>query len=148
MSLSCRGASYTFIAVLTAAMVTCVSVAFALFSHSVTGGPFGVATSTLAPPTLVTAYQPSCHGSRPIEIALSWTATSSTYASSYTVERATAGNGSYVTIASVTASSTSYTDSEALAPYTTYYYRVSAVYRAWSATSSAVSVKTSSKTCG
>jgi hypothetical protein len=138
-----------FIAILlTGAALVCSPLALALFTKSTPGGPLTVASSTLTAPTNLTAVQATCRVNKSIEINLTWTATSSSYATSYTVERSTGGSSSYTAIGTVSTSKTSYTDSESsLNPSTTYYYRVSTVYHAWIAASSAASLKTSSKSC-
>jgi hypothetical protein len=133
---------------LAVAMLASAQVALAVFAHTATGGPLTLATATLSPPKAVSAAQVNCRTNKNPEIEVSWTATSSTYATSYTVERATAGAGPYTSVGSVSIGETSYTDkSGSLASSTTYYYRVTAVYRSWNATSTTASVKTLSKLC-
>jgi hypothetical protein len=142
------GISAVVLALVAVALLVSAQVALAVFTKVVTGGPLTVATSTLSPPSGVTASQFNCRTNRTSEIEVAWSATSSGYATSYTVERATASSGPYTALSSVPIGKTSYTDSSgSLAYSTTYYYRVSAVYRSWSATSAAASVKTLSKTC-
>jgi hypothetical protein len=143
--------TYTHAAIL--AMVACVllagaPVALALFTHTATGGPLTVASATLAAPGSVKAAQVSCRTNKTPEVEVSWSATSSAYATSYTVERATASAGPYTSVSSVPIGETAYTDKGAsLASSTTYYYRVSAVFRSWNAASTSGSVKTLSKSC-
>jgi len=133
---------------LAVAMLASAQVALAVFSHTATGGPLTVATATLAPAKGLTAAQINCRTNKTPEIEVSWTATSSTYATSYTVERATLSTGPYTAVGSVAISKTSYTDKSASLTYsTTYYYRVAAVYESWSATSTAASVKTLDQLC-
>jgi hypothetical protein len=140
--------SAAILALLAVAMLASARVALAVFTHTATGGPLTLATATLSPPTGDTASQVNCRANKNPEIEVTWTATSSTYATSYTVERATASAGTYTAIASVAYGKTSYTDKSAsLASSTTYYYRVSAEYLSWSATSTVASVKTLSKLC-
>jgi hypothetical protein len=132
----------------TAAMLASAQVALAVFAHTATGGPLTIASSTLSPATGVNASQVNCRIDKTPEIEVTWSATSSTYASTYTVERATASAGPYTTLASVAISKTSYTDKSGLLQYsTTYYYRVTTVYDSWSATSTVASVKTLSALC-
>jgi hypothetical protein len=129
-------------------MLASAQVALAVFTHTATGGPLTVATATLSPPTGVSATQVNCRINKNPEIEVSWTATSSTWASTYTVERATASTGPYTSVASVAIGKTSYTDKSASLGYsTTYYYRVAAVYQSWSATSTPASVKTLNSLC-
>jgi hypothetical protein len=136
------------LALLTAVLLASAQVALAVFSKTAAGGPLTVATSTLAAPGKATATQVSCRIGKTPEIEVSWSATSSSYASTYTVERATASTGPYTSVSSVPVGETAYTDKSAsLAFSTTYYYRVSAVYRSWTAASSAGTVKTLGKYC-
>ncbi len=136
------------LAFLTGATLAGAHVALAVFNDSAAGGPLTLITATLSPAKGVTAAQVNCRTNKNPEIELDWTATNSTYATSYTVERATASAGPYTSVASVAIGKTAYTDSSgALASSTTYYYRVAAVYRSWSAPSTAASVKTLSKFC-
>ncbi len=140
--------SAAILALLAIVMLASAQAALAVFTHAAAGGPQTIATSTLAAPKGVSAAQVNCRTNKSPEIEIGWSATSSTYATSYTVERASASAGPYTAVASVPIAETSYTDkSGALASSTTYYYRVSAVYRSWSATSAAASVKTLSKFC-
>jgi hypothetical protein len=133
---------------LVVAMLASAQVALAVFNKAVTGGPLTVATSTLVAPAKVTATQVNCRTNKNPEIEVSWTATTSTYASSYMVERATASAGPYTSVSSVALGETSYTDkSGSLASSSTYYYRVTVVYRSWSAASTTISVKTLGKLC-
>ena len=140
--------SVAILALFAAVLLSSAQVALAVFNKTVTAGPLTVATATLAAPGKPTPTQASCREKTP-EIEVSWSATSSSYASTYTVERATAGSGPYTSVSSVPIGETTYIDKSASLTYsTTYYYRVSAVYRSWTAASTAASVKTSSKSCG
>jgi hypothetical protein len=130
------------------AILALAPAALAVFTHTASGGPLQVATSKLAPPTAITATQINCKGLENPEIEVTWSATSSTYATAYTVERATASAGPYTSLASMPFAQTAYADqSSALANSTTYYYRVSATYRSWSATSAVTSLTTFNKHC-
>jgi fibronectin type 3 domain-containing protein len=143
-----KSVSLAILAVAVVAMLAGAQVALAVFTKTAAGGPLTVETATLAAPTDVSATQVSCRSNKNPEIDVSWSATSSTYATSYTVERATALAGPYTAVGSVATPKTSYTDTSGSLGYsTTYYYRVAAVYRSWSATSTAASVKTLSKFC-
>jgi fibronectin type 3 domain-containing protein len=123
-------------------------VALAVFGHTATGGPLTLASATLAAPGSVKAAQVGCRTNKTPEIEVSWSATSSTYATSYTVERATTGSGPYTSVASVPIGETSSTDKSASLGYsTTYYYRVTTVFHSWSTSSTSASVKTLSKYC-
>jgi fibronectin type 3 domain-containing protein len=145
------GRTYTRVAIL--AILACVllagaPVALAVFTHTVTGGPLTVASATLASPGSVKATQVNCRTNRTPEVEVSWSETSSTYASSYTVERATASSGPYTSVASVPIGETSYTDKSGSLGYsTTYFYRVIAVFHSWSTSSTGASVKTLTRLC-
>lgn len=129
-------------------MLASAQAALAVFTHIATGGPLTVATSTLAAPGKVSAAQVNCRVSKTPEIEVSWSASSSSYATSYTVERATASSGPYTSESSVAIGKTSYIDSSGSLGYsTTYYYRVSTVYHSWTAQSTTASVKTLNKNC-
>jgi hypothetical protein len=139
---------FTVLVLLVSAMLTCAPLALAVFNKTVVGGPLTVGTSTLAAPGTVSAAQVNCRGNKTPEIEVTWSASSSSYATSYAVERATAGSGPYTPVASVAIGKATYLDSSvALAYATTYYYRVSTAYRSWSSASATASVKTLSKSC-
>ncbi len=140
--------SLAIFAVAVVALLAGAQVALAVFTKTAVGGPLTVVTATLAAPTGVSATQANCRNNKTPEIGVAWSATSSTYATSYTVERATASAGPYTVLGSVAVPKTSYTDTSGTLGYsTTYYYRVAAVYRSWSATSTPASVKTLSRFC-
>jgi hypothetical protein len=141
--------SSAILALLATAMLVSAQVALAAFTHTAAGGPLTLTAATLVAPGNVTVTQVSCRSNKTPEIEASWSATSSGYATSYTVERATASGGPYTSLGSVPIGETSYIDkSGSLAYSTTYYYRTAAVFHSWSATSTAASVKTLSKFCG
>ncbi len=143
-----RGISAVAFALAAVALLAGAQLALAVFNKSAAGGPLTVATSTLSPASTVSATQTNCRTNKSPEIAVEWEATGSSYASSYTIERATTSAGPYTSVASVAIAKTSYTDSSAALGYsTTYYYRVGTVYQSWSATSSSASVKTLGKSC-
>ncbi len=141
---------YSFTAVLaivTLVALTSATAAFAVFSAKATGGPITVASASLSAPKTVKAAQTKCKTNHTPEILVEWGATSSEAATEYAIERATASNGPYTEVASVSISKRSYTDTSQLGYSTTYYYRVSATVESWSAASSAASVKTFGKSC-
>jgi hypothetical protein len=143
-----RGISLALIVLVAATMLASAQIAVAVFNKTATGGPLTITTATLSPPTGVSATQVNCHIGKSPEIGVEWTATSSSYAASYTVERATASAGPYTALSSVATSKTSYTDKSASLGYSiTYYYRVTAVYDSWGASSTSASVKTLSSLC-
>ncbi len=130
------------------ALLVLAGAASALFSAKATGGPAQIATATMLPPSLTSVTQVSCRTNKTPNIEVSWSASGSSYTSGYSVERATASAGPYTVIASLSSGESSYLDSSASLGYsTTYYYRVSASLHSWSAASTAVSVKTLSKSC-
>jgi hypothetical protein len=142
------GRTIAILVLFAAAALVGAQVAPAFFNKAATGGPLTVATSTLSPPGGVSATQVNCRNNKPVEIEVAWSATSSGYATSYTVERAGAAGGPYTALSSVPIAKTSYIDSgESPAYSTTYYYRVTVMYRSWSATSASASVKTLSRLC-
>lgn len=129
-------------------MLASTQIALAVFSKTVTGGPLTVASATLSAPSKASASQTNCRNNKTPDITVTWSESSSSYLTSYSIERATLSNGPYTAVASVNNSETSYTDgSNQLAYSTTYYYRVSAMYKSWTAASSSASVKTLSKSC-
>jgi hypothetical protein len=147
MPTSRRAFACLILATLASAVLVSAPVALALFADSEKGGPETVSSGAILAPTNATAAQVNCRVNKSPEANLTWTASSSSYVTSYSVERSTSSNGSYTVLGSVSASKTSYTDGESLAYSTTYYYRVSAVYRSWEATSSVSTLKTLNKTC-
>jgi len=131
-----------------AALLASAPLALAAFTHTASGGPLTLASATLSPASGISATQAKCHTNRTPEIEISWSATSSSYATSYTVERATSSTGPYTALATIAlGGATSYTDSGSLGYSTTYYYRVAVVFHSWSATSATASISTLSKSC-
>jgi hypothetical protein len=136
------------LAVLAAVALASAQVALAVFNKTATGGPLTVATATFAAPGKPAATEVNCRSNKTPEIEVAWSATSSSYASAYAVERATASAGPYTSVSSVPIGETAYTDKSASLAYSsTYYYRVSAVYHSWNASSTSGSVRTLSKFC-
>ncbi len=143
-----RRYSSVIVALVMAVTLASAPVALAVFAHTAAGGPLTVASATLAAPGNVKASQISCRTNKTPEIEVSWSATSSTYATSYSVERATASSGPYTALGSAAVGETSYTDKSVSLGYsTTYYYRVSSVFHSWSTSSTSASLKTLSKYC-
>jgi hypothetical protein len=125
------------IAVLTAVAVTAVPISLAMFTNNASNnGSFTAAT--LAPPTGVSATGGT-------SVTLNWTASTSTGATGYKVERATALAGPYGQIGTATPiSATSYLDSPSAG---TYWYRLSTYIGNWtSATTTPVSATVSTST--
>jgi hypothetical protein len=142
-----QGTTAAILVLLAGAMLLSAQVALAVFTHTAGGGPLTVATATLAAPGSVKATQASCKISKAPEVEVTWSATTSTYTTSYTVERATVSSGPYTSLGSVAMGETSYTDKSSLSYSTTYYYRASSVFHSWTATSGSTSAKTLSKSC-
>jgi hypothetical protein len=139
----------TLVAALVTVLALCgASAAAAMFTKAAIGGPMSVASATLAPPTALSAAQTGCKSSKPPTIAVGWTATSSSFATGYRVERATASGGPYTVVATVAIGTTSYLDADpALGYATTYFYRALSTFRSWTTASTAVSVTTLSSKC-
>jgi hypothetical protein len=124
-------------------------VAQAIFTVTAKGGPMAISSATLAAPATVTAEQTACKKNQPVTISVSWSKTTSSFATSYTLERATATNGPYTAVATgISIALTSYEDtSPTLESSTTYYYRVAPNYHSWSTPSTPVKVKTLNRQC-
>lgn len=116
---------------------------------SATGATVTVASATMPGPGAPSAEQVNCRrGGGQVEIELQWSATSASYATAYTIERAAAGSSNYSPLATLPIGTLAYIDASAsLNTTTTYSYRVSATYRSWSASSPAASVTTANKQC-
>ena len=100
-----------------------------------------VTTAALAAPTSLSGTG-DCAGPLTPEVDLSWTATTSTFATGYAIRRRLVG-GTYVTVGTVTGrTTTTYTDLGPLAPNTQYEYVVRAVYASWTADSASASATT------
>ncbi len=147
MPTSRRALACIILATLAGAVLVSAPDTLALLTDSAQGGPETVSSGSVAAPTGVASAQVNCRVNKSPEVTVTWTASSSGYITSYEVERSTSINGSYMALGSVSASKTSFTDSESLGYSTTYYYRVSAAYRSWSAPSSVSSLKTFNKNC-
>lgn len=107
-----------------------------------------IATATLAAPTGLAVNQISCKKNSPPQIALSWTPSTSSFTSGYTIYRTTTSGTGYTQIGTTNSSTSSFTDPSTTLGYTTtYYYVVDATYQSWSARSAQSSVTTLSKQC-
>jgi hypothetical protein len=117
-------------------------VALAGWSSSLTAGPLPVSSATLAAPTAAAATTSACskHDATTIQVAVSWTATSSAFASGYTIKRGTAVGGPFTTVGSVSGLATvTFTDTTGtLAISTNYYYVVVATFASWTSQNSNV----------
>ena len=116
-----------------AAIVVSAGLALAVFGNTPSVGSNAFTTTTLAAPTGLGATGGT-------NIVLTWTATTSTFASGYNVLRSSTSGGSYTTIAQVTPRTTvTYTDNPAAG---TYYYVLQSYFQNW------VSVNTAEVTAG
>lgn len=116
-----------------AAVVVGVEVALAVFGSTGSVGSNAFTTTSLAAPT-----SPGATGGT--NIVLTWTATSSTFASGYNVLRSSTNGGPYSQLAQVTPRTTvTYTDSPSAG---TYYYVLQAYFQNW------ISVNTAQVTAG
>ncbi|HTN80682.1 MAG TPA: hypothetical protein VMK16_13470 [Acidimicrobiales bacterium] len=114
-----------------AAVILAPQSALGLFTSSRTVGANAFSTSTLASPTGLGA---SGSGNA---IALTWTATTSTFASGYDILRSTTSGGPYSVVGQVTPRTTiTYTDS-AVTAGTTYFYVIRATYQSWTSANTA-----------
>ena len=121
--------------------------ALAIFTKIATGGPVTVATASLAAPGKASTSQYNCRSGKSPEVEVGWSATTSTYATSYAVERATVAAGPYTLLSSVAIGKLSYIDVGPLSYSTTYYYRVSSIFKSWSTSTAYSTVKTLNKFC-
>ncbi len=136
------------VALVAACALASAHVALGVFSKTAAGGSLTVASSTLSPATALNLTQVNCRIKKTPEIEVDWAATSSGYVTSYVVERATSSSGPFSERTTLPAEQTVYTDKGGSLTYsTTYYYRVSAVYRSWSAVTTVKSIKTLSSSC-
>ena len=104
-----------------------VPVALAIFTESPSVGGNAFSSDTLNAPTGLGATGGAT-------VALSWTATTDTYAAGHRVYRGTASAGPYSPIADVTPRTTvTYNDTPAAG---TYYYVVRAYYQSWESANS------------
>jgi hypothetical protein len=130
-----------------AALIT-ASLAGASFTSAATGGPIRISTATLQPPTGTTATQTNCNNNKPVQITISWTATTSAFAAGYSIQRSTTSGGPYSTIGTTPIATTTYIDNNPTLAYTTtYYYVVQATYQSWTATSNLATVTTLNNKC-
>jgi hypothetical protein len=135
-------------AVAVAVALAAASTATAQFTRSAAAGPASLASATLAPPTATTAAQTNCKANKPVTITVSWTATTSVFATGYRIERATSTAGPFSLVASIAIGTTSQVDSSPGLAYTTpYVYRVLATFQSWTAPSAAASMTTLSSVC-
>lgn len=89
-----------------------------------------IVTAQLSPPASATTSRGLCVAVLGDAIVVSWTASPSTFRDGYAVQRSLTSTGPFLTIATVSSSASSYTDSGLLYS-TTYYYRVVATKVLW-----------------
>jgi hypothetical protein len=123
------------------------SLAIAQFTRTASAS-LPLSSTTLAPPTALSPVQTNCKNSKPPEITVTWTATTSAFATGYTVERAPAAGGPFATVATLASGTTSTVDPDLTLAYTTtYFYRVSSTFHSWTGTSAVASVTTLNNKC-
>jgi hypothetical protein len=117
-------------------------VALGAWSSSVSAGPLPVSSATIAAPTGTAATESACtkHDATTLQVAVTWTATSSTFAAGYTIMRGTAAGGPFTAVGSVVGRATvAWTDATGTLAYsTTYYYVVDATFANWTSSDSNV----------
>ena len=118
------------LALVCAAALVSAAAAYATFTSGASAAQ-SISTNTLLPPTGVAGtVAANCKS-----VTVAWTGSASTFETGYTVQR----NGA--TIATVSAATTSYTDSTT-SRHTQYTYTVLATYQQWSSGATAPSVST------
>jgi hypothetical protein len=110
-------------------------VALAGWSSAVSAGSLPVSTATIAAPTGAAATTSACtkHVASSIQVAVSWTATSSAAATGYTIERGNGPQGPFAPVGNVSGRGTvTWTDTTGqLAISSTYYYVIDATVASW-----------------
>ena len=107
------------------------SISGALFTDPEPNGSNAFTTDTLQPPTILGASPGS-----PGEIALSWTASASTYAGGYNILRSTTAGCCYEQVGSVVGRLTINHTDTGLTSSTTYYYVLQTYYQSWTSANS------------
>jgi hypothetical protein len=125
------------VALVLAAVLVTAAAAYATFT-SVGSATQAVSTQSLAPPTGVTTTLTSqCKANKAQQVTVSWTASTSSFVTGYTVQR----NGTTITTLGATATATSYVDN-GVGHSTSYTYTVLATYQQWSSGASASPITT------
>jgi hypothetical protein len=118
--------------------------ALAAWSSSITAGPLPLSSATLAAPTgaAATTVGAACtkHVPASIQVNVSWTATTSTVATGYTIKRSTSATGPFALVGTVSGRTTvTWTDvTGQLALATNYYYVIDSTVTGWSSPDSNV----------
>jgi hypothetical protein len=110
------------IAIVAVCALIAVSAAGATFTSSASGGPQPLSSATLAAPSGLTA---SCANGI---ATLNWTATSSTFAAGYQIQRATTTGGPYTVISTATPRTTTTKTDTTMNGTSIYYYVVRAYF--------------------
>ena len=97
------------LAAIVAGALVSTAVAWAGFSNTVTASAT-LATATLLPATAVAAAQVNCQKNVAPSVALTWTASASTFETGYTIYRSTTSGSGYTQIGTVNASTLTITD--------------------------------------
>ena len=126
----------TFATALLAAITSAATVAWAT-ETSTAHASLAASTAVLAPPTAVSATA-NCPNAKKGFVTVSWTASTSGASTGYSLTRAT-GTGAPVTIATLTATTTSY-DDPTVTGSSTYTYAVVATYLNWTSAPAAATV--------
>jgi hypothetical protein len=93
--------------------------------------PQQLSTATLAPPTGTAAARGACFPVLSVEVDVTWTASSSTFADGYQVFRSATSDGPYTLIGTVAGrTTTTFTDAD-VTFLTTYHYVVQATRNLW-----------------
>jgi hypothetical protein len=125
--------------VLAAALVLVATPAVATLGDSATASA-AFTTTTLAAPTGLTATA-GCVGLAAAKVTLSWTATTSAFATGYDVYRAVGAGGSTFLVSVSPRTTVTYVDT-AVSLLTQYTYTVKARYASWSKASSTATATT------
>lgn len=119
----------------------------ATFLTSTSVSQTSISSATIQPPTGLTATggcQTVVVGPK---VTLNWTATTSAYATTYTIYRSTTNGGPYSSIASVATSQNTYTDTSVNLLSTTYYYVMKSNYLNWTSVNSTQASGTTPALC-
>jgi signal peptidase I len=132
-----RGAAWA-----VAAGAVALALGLAPAAHAVAGDAAAVAQAPIATDTLLAPTGLSASGGcgglgQGPRVVLSWTPTTSTYATGYGVWRATASGGPYTKVADVAGRTTSSWTDWSVSLGRTYWYRLQAAFAAWTSADSA-----------
>lgn len=139
-------------AALAAAAAVVVTVGFASTAHASIGDSAAVQQSTITTDTLLSPTGLSATGGcagllQGPKVDLTWTPTTSTYATGYTVWRATSSGGPYTKVADVAGRATSSWTDTSVQLNRTYWYSLQAVYAAWTSADSTPASATTPLLC-